>query len=684
MIHSRVMTALRLSSRTAVTGFCLLCFWAACINAFAAEVAYIAGSSGQSYTRQQIETAARFYGLETAVTILDGKGNDDAMAGVIRNPKTFAIVIAADALPALNRKYISAAIRKQGRSIPLLIAGVTEETSPALLRQWSGGAITSCKKSAIAQGSSWYEVAGDNSVTGQLRATKLPLNQTEVFHLTLDGDRGAQWLMSAKLGTVELPVFVNAVIGGQEIFFATTTQTVDIPVTSDPYRQPAVFAVFAAPMVFLHHAGGERAWHSPGSYANLTIDDAWLREPYGSVNYEELLTQAQQHNFHVTVAFIPWNFDRSQPAMVSLFRAHPDRFSITIHGNNHLHQEFGAYNAHPLEGQVEDLKQGIARMEKFSEMTGIPYDTVMIFPHSIAPGATLAALKRYNFSATANSLNVPSDAAAPSDTEFALRTVTLQFADFPSLRRYSVEAPIPDAQLAIDAFLGNPMLFYVHEGFFAPGIGAFNPIADEVNQLQPETQWKGLGYISRHLYLEKLRDDGNYDVLMLSGAIHLNNSHKRNMMAFVEKEEDFLLPVTVFVDGQPYAYERLGARLRLQLPVPTGMTREIEIRYQPQSNPAGVDISKTSLRVDAVRQLSDFRDNVVSKTSLGRRFIRSYGENGSDWNRAVAVLAGLLVLVGVAYYINRRRARFLASRDFSLSSGQLSVSGQASRRPWQG
>jgi hydroxypyruvate isomerase len=654
---------LRLVSRMTLAVLCLLAAW---LNAYAAEVAYVAKTSEQSGTRQQMEIAAKFYGLEADVTVLAGTEDDSAMAKVIRNPEIVAIAIAADTLPSLNQKYVLATIQKQGRKIPLFIVGITEQTSPALLRQWSAGAITGCKKSAIEQGTGWYAIAGANDITRQLGATKLPLNQEEVSYLTLDKGRGAQWLMAARLGTFEMPVFADAAISGQEVFFATATQAINIPVTPDPYRQAAVFATLAPPIMFLRYVAGERAWHSPGSYANLTIDDAWLRESYGYVNYEELLKQAQLHNFHATLAFVPWNFDRSQPATVSLFRAHPDRLSITIHGNNHDHQEFGAYNAHPLQGQVEDIKQGIARMERFSQRTGIPYDAVMVFPHSISPEATLAVLKRYNFLGTANSLNVPSDATAPADPEFALRTATLQFADFPSLRRYSAEAPIPDAQLAIDAFFGNPLLFYVHEGFFAPGIGAFNTIADRVNQLQPDTQWMGLGYIAQHLYLEKLRDDGNYDVRLFTGTIHLSNTRKRDATFFLEKEEDFALPVTVHVDGQLYPYERAGTQLRIQLPVRDGMSRTIEIKYQNDLNLAAISVSKTSLRVNAIRQLSDFRDNVVSKTGPGRWLIRSYSENGAGWNRAVSALTGLLAFVAAFCYRYKGKSRSSASRDTSI------------------
>lgn len=82
-----------------------------------------------------------------------------------------------------------------------------------------------------------------------------------------------------------------------------------------------------APFVlFLRYAAGNYGWQLDGHYANLTIDDAWLTQPYGHLDYPALLTEMEKHNFHTTIAFIPWNFDRSEPDTVTLFRDHPERF----------------------------------------------------------------------------------------------------------------------------------------------------------------------------------------------------------------------------------------------------------------------------------------------------------------------------------------------------------------------
>jgi peptidoglycan/xylan/chitin deacetylase (PgdA/CDA1 family) len=465
----------------------------------------------------------------------------------------------------------------------------------------------------------------------------------------------APWIISVKSsGGAALPILSKATVSGRDVFFAAASLPSMPRVTPNPYEEPAVFAALAPEMIFLRYAAGEQAWHAPGHYANLTIDDAWLREPYGHVNYQALLREMEQHNFHTTLAFVPWNYDRSQPAVVDLFRTHPNRFSICIHGDNHDHQEFGPYKKRPLSGQITDIKQAIARMEKFSDLTGLPFDRVMVFPHSISPERTLEVLKHYNFLATVNSLNVPSDAAPPSNPLFPLRAVTLAFSNFPSLRRYSAEAPIPKAQLAVDAFLGNPLLFYAHQEYFASGSGAFDHIADTVNRLYPDAKWESLGYIASHLYLLKARADGNYDVRAYSSQISLRNPQKKEITFYVRKAEDFHFPLSVSVDGKPYPYAASRCRVLIRVTVPAGKSRYVAITYKNDFSRAKTDIARTSPRIYAIRLLSDFRDDVVSRSSAGRWFIRVYSGREVLWNDVLTVILCLSIVAGVLLWRRNR------------------------------
>lgn len=623
-------------------------------SSYGAEVAYIGKSGGTSFFQEQMRVSADFYGLQQNLIALTGKGDMERVLEAIRNRNNVTIVISADVLPLLDRAKIVSTLERQKRQIPVLIGGIDENTDASLLNQWSQGTIAGSKKSNITSLGAFYQIATVNDITYELSGNRLPLEQGEIRYL-LVGKNRPELIMSAVDFGAALPVFARTKNGDQEIFFATAIPRFAAPASPDPYREPLVFASVAPEMIFLRHAAGELAWHSPGHYANLTIDDAWLREPYGYVNYEKLLSEMGRHNFHTTIAFVPWNFDRSEPEMVALFRAHAARYSICVHGNNHDHQEFGSYATKPLDGQVHDVKQALARMEKFRELTQIPYDPVMVFPHSVSPEQTFGALKRYNFWATANSLNVPMGSDAPSDPEFALRAGTLDFANFPSLRRYSAEAPGPPAQLVVDAFLGNPMLFYVHQAFFAPGIDAFDKTADTVNQIEPTTEWRNLGFIAQHLYVEKLRSDGNYDVRAYTGSMRLENSSDKDATFYIAKQEDFALPLTVTVDGQGFPYNRAGNELRIAVPILAGKTRQIEVTYQNDLNIAAMDISKSSLRIMAIRRLSDFRDDVVSKTALGRGFIRLYVWQEDHGNVLPLALAGLLVLTLIVGMVRKVR-----------------------------
>jgi hypothetical protein len=630
-----------------------LCVAAAVREARAAQIVVIDTTPSPSYARRQVETAASFYGLSLEVRVAKEGDGKVIVQEALRMGKPLALVITADALPMLDARRSLALLNGK---IPVLIVGINEHTNGELLSQWSGGAFIGCKRAKPENTERWYTVADHGDVVQQLSGSRLPLTANDVPYLMAGKGSAAQWLIQARWGSEELPVFTRSAAGGGNVFFATDTQAVEAPISPDPDRQQAVFAAMAPEMLFLKYAAGEYAWHSSGAYANFTIDDLWLSEPYGHVNYEDLLRQSQVHNFHSTIAFIPWNFDRSEAGVAALFRENPDRLSICIHGNNHVHQEFGPLNSHPLEKQAADMLQGLARMEKFRELTGVPYDAVMVFPHSISPEATFDELRRHNYLATVNSLNVPSDAAAPAGAEFALRTATLQFKGFPSLRRYSAETEIPRAQLAIDAFLGNPMLFYAHESFFATGMDAFNKTADTVNGLQPSTDWQSLGDITRHLYLERLREDGGYDIRTYSGNIIITNRHGHDAMFYVEKYENVSQPFTVSVDGQAYSFAKSGSTLQLKLPIAKGAHREIAIRLVNNFNLASVDIGKHSFRTNMIRLLSDFRDNTVSRSEAGRWFIRSYANNGRPWDLAmIAVGGGVVVMILLS--LARKRVR---------------------------
>jgi hypothetical protein len=411
--------------------------------------------------------------------------------------------------------------------------------------------------------------------------------------------------------------------------------------------------------------GGEAVWRMPGLYANLTIDDPWLIEPYGHLKYMGLLDEMEKANFHTTIAFIPWNYDRSKDEVAALFRERPDKFSICVHGNNHDHQEFYKYETDlrdswpekPLRDQEENIVQAVARMEKFRELTGVSYDRLMVFPHAIAPVKTLGLLKKYGFLSTVNAGNVPLGGVLPGQVGSESHFEPPLFDNFVSLNRWSASTVIKDD--IVDAISkGKPLLFYVHHEFFEIGIDAFNPIAEMINSIEPRVQWKSLGYISRHLYLQKKREDSNYDVRSFSRSIELENKQKRDVTYFVRKEESFIPPIEkVTADGKPYPYQSTNNEITITITIPAGKSCLIDIEYENDLDLGSIDVSKKDLRVNLLREFSDFRDMTLSTNVIGRTLIYFHYETGF-FKLGLVGLGILLVVLAVlitsgSWYLRR-------------------------------
>jgi hypothetical protein len=638
---------------------------------FAADVVFIRSSGTPDIEQQKLEIATNFYGVNLKVVTAASATDTASLRAAIGSPQTVGVVIAADALTVVNKDALLAALQHgRGEARGMLIVGVSSASDRTVLRSWSGGAVIG--SSGLGSPRHPQYVFGRlDGVTGQLANLAIPVPLEDGYDLVAGQDGAAQPILSLKHDDQVSPVFVAATVGPRRVFLASALASTEALTSGEGVVR--AFLRVAPEMIFVRYCAGDRGWQAPGHYANFTIDDPWLRQPYGYVDYPGLLREMDKHNFHTTIAFIPWNYDRNQAAVVSLFRDHPERFSIAVHGDNHDHQEFTDYRSKPLGEQIDALKQSLARMEKFRELTGIPYDKVMIFPHSIAPQKTLAALKTYNYLATINSTNVPQDATEPRALSFELRPVTLSFGSFPSITRYSVEVPIPSDFIAINEFLDNPLLFYAHSDLFAGGIEAFDPLADEVNKREPDTRWRPLGDIVRHLYVVKRREDSDYDLLAFSSDICVANASERDSVYYVRKQESGDPAIaSVSIDGQPQAYGQKDGYLQFAASVPRGATRCMAIQYRNDLALASIDISKRSFAVYFLRMASDFRDDDLSKSAWGLDIVRFYNQHHV---KPVEFLGCVLVLLMALLYAVYRLQAAVARRLRSGKGQQCLLAG---------
>ena len=657
-----------------LTGAAFFLVLLAACSAFSADIVFVPGPGGSSVEQKQFETAATFYGVNLKVIAVASANDDLALRKLVEEKGTVGVAISADALPTVDRNaFLRTLQSRQGGSVPVVIVGVAAGADQNLLSSWSGGAVLGCKRLENPQ-TVQYVFGRVDGVTGQLSDLEIPLPGTDTFYLVHGENSATQPITSVRHDNQIDPAYVEAKVQQQEVFVVCA----NYPGASATGSEAVVNAFLqnAPALMFVRHAAGERGWHAIHSYANLTIDDPWLRQPYGYVDYEGLLGEMERHNFHTTIAFIPWNYNRSEPGVVSLFHNHPDRFSISVHGDNHDHKEFTEYRSKPLNVQIADMKQSLARMEQFKTLTGIPYDNVMVFPHSIAPEKTLEALKTYNYLATVNSSNVPQGARPPAGASFDLRAVTLTFAGFPSFIRYSIDARVSRPLIAINEYLGNPLLFYGHSDSLAKGVDSFDVVADQVNKLEPNTKWQGLGDIARHSYLIKLRSDSNYDVLAFSSGICLENLSGRDSTFYVRKPETGPQTIgAVTLDGQPYPYQHQDGALTFNTMVPSGKTRCAAIQYENDLQLASIGISHDSFIVSVLRMASDFRDIDLSKSSIGLALIRFY--NKHEMKPKQILVGGAFLFLAFLFVVFRLRL-FVGNRHLLATPQSNSASGKNS------
>jgi len=508
-------------------------------------------------------------------------------------------------------------------------------------------------------------------ITREFTGLKLsyPAPQTD-FAITVNPNSTSNidTIVSATDDSLKLyPVFIRYRKGKGNIFVLGTKQTKSFENTQMvEFYNTQYFSEIVSVMIFLRYSCGDECWHREIDYANLTIDDPFLVEPYGNLEFKGLLTSMETHNFNTTIAYIPWNYDRSNPKVAKLFLDHPDRYSMVIHGNNHDHYEFYKYNKVSLKEQENDIIEALNRMKEFRKLTGIPYDKIMIFPHGIAPEKTLEFLKKYNFVATVNNQDAPLETKRPQSTFYGMEPAIMDYANFTALKRHSTQgyriwsfrkakSGIEVAPYAFDLFIDKPVLIVAHQDFFFSGIDAFNSTADAINNLAGEVKWTSLGNILKHLYLEKTNDDGSIDMRMYGNKLVLSNKSGSKKLYHIRKKETLNVPISkVTINGAETNYIIENDTLKVHEVIPLRDSMELEIIYNEEipniaNFPTGFlkNIQKSGVRVWGLRRFSDFRDRHLSTNRPGRAII-------SLWyihRRMTLGIAGICGIVLISFIV---------------------------------
>ena len=388
----------------------------------------------------------------------------------------------------------------------LFIYGFRQDASDSeLVRHLSGDAFSSVRQ--LEKRSNPYSVSDLSRSFCQefsgLTFGTADRGNDSVFQLNKNGGR------TVDLIRISGDTFLAGVQNGASfIVLSGTSEILDIDAAIAPGVRPLDwFSGLVPALMFLRDAFGDRCWQPEKKLACFILDDPLLRPRYGFLRYGSLLEAMERSNFATSLAFVPWNYNRSRRSTADLFLRHPKRFSLSIHGCDHTKGEFGGVDEVLLSSKAMIARK---RMERHQELTGVPFDNVMVFPQGVFSSVALKALKTTGYVAAVNSTPFPvDDSPKPLRVRDLLAPAITHYSDFPLFVRHY---PNCIAEFALDLFLGKPALIVEHHDYFRDGYEGVQIFAQQINRLSDDITWCGLEDVVRTTCLKRQRDDGAFDV----------------------------------------------------------------------------------------------------------------------------------------------------------------------------
>jgi len=458
------------------------------------------------------------------------------------------------------------------------------------------------------------------SVTPDLSEMCGPLSGIHALANLAEGDRffdlhhpvdKIQPILSVDQGML----FFGVECGGVRFYLSASSNVVDLqrPVTN--YFDVKDCFCGAVPLaMYLKWACGNSCWKGGETSACLIVDDPLLRSRYGFLNFPEAIQLMDKENFATTIGFIPWNWRRTDPSTVQMFRQRSDRVSVSVHGCDHTAAEFATHSEGQLNTRVKTARK---RMEHFRERTSLLYDQVMIFPQGAFSPETGHVLKLNGFAAAVNTEVAPVDHAGNETRIIDVWDLAImKYGSFPIFTRRYLAHGIEN--FAFDQLLGKPCFIVAHHDAFRDHAHDLIEFIAKLNSLNGTLHWRSLGDAIDHSFRTIHHDDGTDLIQVYATSAVIENSSNTPRDAFiVKRESDPGCVKAVTVNQRPVDYFSEEKYLQFRVSLPPSQATRLHIHYADRlatdSHRLGVAYNtKALLR----RYLSEFRDNYLSHSDL--------------------------------------------------------------------
>jgi len=514
-------------------------------------------------------------------------------------------------------------IHRAGRTVPrhhafYVYLGNDKSVSERALQSLSGNADFSLQDApsgnvSLRVSSKLADVSG--SMAGLEFSARLRSEDAVLIGPLVGGDSRIATLISAG----GAPVFVRFQRNGVPFFFCASSHLVDIDESAGPgfYDVKEHFCSAVPLVMFLRHMFPDLAWHPQELGACLIVDDPLLRPRYGSCDFGKLRELMLQHDFTTNIAFIPWNWRRTSSSASNFFRHEAGRFSVSVHGCDHIGAEFGTTSPEILNDKA---KLAQARMRNHEMRTGIHHDPVMVFPQGVFSSVCPEALKRNGFLAAVNTETLPVDVhGARTRIRDLWDVAILTYSSFPIFtRRYAFQGL---ENFAFDLLLGKPCLIVSHHDFFKHKCAALIELIEKLRSLNCHLRWRPLGEVIRRACRRRVSQTGVEEVEMYGNELLIDNPLDQLMEICVCKREDQPeLIAEILSDGKLITWTSEVDRVLFRERILPYSQRYFQVVYREQAHTEAEDRSlRFELSVATRRILSEFRDDYLSRS----RFLSS-------------------------------------------------------------
>ncbi|MHC2463455.1 hypothetical protein [Bradyrhizobium embrapense] len=393
---------------------------------------------------------------------------------------------------------------------------------------------------------------------------------------------------------------------GVRFFVDSSLTMVDIRERTATYFDVKKRFAGAVPIVmYLKWAFRDVCLAATETSACLIIDDPPLWPRYGLLDFDELLQLADKLTFATTVAFIPWNWRRTNRRTVAAFRESKGRLSVCVHGCDHTRGEFAARSLELLDKR---LKTARLRMQALRNTTALDHEDVMVFPQGAFSPEAASALKRNGFIAAVNTEVAPANDAPNGTTVADLWSVAIvRYGSFPIYTRRYIDHGIEN--FAFDGILGKPCFIAGHHDLLRGHGSELAAFLRQLAALRWTLRWRPLEEAVCRSY--SIRPNGEaIAVRMFAERLLFENSEEVTRRILVTKREPQLASlkgITVNQDMVPY--EHLDGCARLMVDVPPGGSADIRVYHSQLDVSPDSDSIRYRLGVALRRYLSELRDN---------------------------------------------------------------------------